>query len=653
MHYIDKKTINDFTDTIIEFPALQILDDNIKDNFKDLLGDFFNELYVNKMDSIKTYLQFRFDDNMTGQILRDYGIDPKLDSNINPIFKKEIVYFIERLFQKKGSVEILQYFNKIFESLFSAINFYRIIVVKQPVTKTNDDGTKTIDYRLSYALEPLYINDKNNTIKVLDQKVSMTGKFLMDLNQFKDFKVFPVNTNLVYMQFTSVEVNLNNTNVFETAVRAYALTDLNQRIIPFRNFYGKYFDVDAADLPHILFYLETYRMKLKNDKFDFSLNPNKAYLSLKMNKDNLYELNSFLYEYKNLKFHDRKEMNNFKRRWNSFKKSYYTTERLYHNYNELETFINDNYPEIIEIKNFFLTNDDAFIQFYIEMYLVVIANINIEDKYTNLYINSLFLSHITGESFLEHFFLPVYKVFQKYFFPIEMDFLAKIMQTFIVKDKFEGISYDQKIAMSFDTKAMSKRYLKPDLINLYLTVFKKNTRYSNDDIFTQVVSYSTDSVINKNKLFLLINSDIKDKVLFNKNIDLTINTFQLDNSKSNDKEFLTINTDNSDNLGYDKKLSLEIDVSQSSKQKLNEEINTDINTLSLSYVNYNEKKLSVIDRYDYTEKYDDLKTYLIFNDLIQTKASDLSNLNSYLTNTNFKYNRADDQIYFSVHNIFK
>ena len=648
MYFIDNQSINDFTDLIIDFPALQYMDDITKNNFKDILQQFFTEIYINKVDSIKKYLQFRIDDDIADYILKDYGVDPKIISNINPVFKKEIVYFIEKLFQKKGSVDVLQIFNKIFESLFSAINFYRIIVVKQPVTIDNDDGTKTVEYLLSYALEPLYINDSTNVLKNLDQKISLTGKFLMDLSQFKDFKVFPVNTNLVYMQFTSTEVNLDNMEVFSTAIKAYSLTALKGEIIPFRNFYNKYFDMEATDMVHVLFYLEQYRMKLKNPDFDFYFDSDKAYLLLLMDKDNLYELSSFLHEYKTLNMHDRKAMTDFKRRWKLFLKNYYTTTRIYHNFNELEQYIQDNYPEIIDIKNSYLNNDDAFVQFYIDMYLVVLSNVNIEDKYINLFINSLFLALITGESFIQYFFLPVYKIFQKYFFPIEMDFLAKIIQTIIVRDKFEALSYDQNISMDFDTKAMSKHYLKPDLINLYLVLSKQNDIKVSDEIMLDIICKRNENTIKNENIDLLISSDFSDNIDYNNDINILVKSFQNDKIIENLKENIitVINANQNDNLKLNKNIEITVDVSQLSKQKINESFNNLIETEKIDQLAYNEKNLNEIDRFNYTELYDKLDTYLIFEQLqVQTKTSNL-------TNSNFKYTREDDQLYFSIHQIF-
>ena len=646
MHFVDKNTIENYIDMILEFPALQTMDDITKENFKNILQQLFTELYINKIDEIKNYLHFRINDNIADQILKDYGIDPKIIANLNPVFKKQIVYFIERLFQKKGSIEVLQIFNQIFESLFSAINFYRIIVVKQPVEKINDDGTKTAEYLLSYALEPLYINDPTNVLDHLDQRVSLTGKFLMDLSQFKDFKVFPVNTNLVYMQFTSTEVNLDNLKVFSTAVKAYALTAIKDKSIPFRNFYGKYFDVMGQDIVHILFYLEQYRMKLKDPNFDFYLDPDKAYLTLVMSKDNLYELSSFLHEYKTLNMHDRKAMQDFKRRWNLFKKNYFTTTRLYHNFNELEQYIQDSYPEIIDIKNNYLTTDEAFVQFYIDMYLNILPNIDIEDEYINLFINSIFLSLITGESFIEHFFLPVYKIFQKYFFPIEMDFLAKIMQTLIIKDKFEAITYDHHVEMNFETTAMSKRYLKPDLVSVFLTINSENDKKISDSILTIITTKTKDQTIRMDENFIEINSIENDYLSFKRKIEILVESFQTDAKDLNEKIFTQVNSSQNDNLSYDKYITIEIDISQLSKQKINESINSIIDTNNNDSLNYNEKKSSIIDRFNYTQIYDNLDTYLTFELLnVQTKTSNL-------TNSNFKYTREDDQIYFSIHKIF-
>jgi len=627
MQFIDKNQLNEYTDFILNFPAFQDMDEISGENFKDIMQGYFKNLYVDKIKDVKDYLQFNINTNTTNQLLKDYGIDSNYINDLNPSFKNALIYFLERLFQKKGSIEVLQIFNKIFESLFSSINFYRIIIVKNSHTTTDSDGIKHVDYFLTYALEPLYINDKNRVIKFLDSKVSLTGKFLMDLTQYKNFKIFPANTNLVYMQFTSTEINLDNLKFFSTGVKAYALTVLKGETIPFRNFYNQYFDVESSDLAHIIFFIETYRKRLINSDFDFNLLKDKKYLSLIMDKDNIFELESFLHEYKNLNFHDRKVMNDFKRRWGIFTRNYFTTNRIYHNYKELKAFINDNYPEIITIISDFETDKD-YLQFYIDMYLNVLANIDIEDNYINLYINSLFLTVITGDAFIDNFFTPIYKIFQKYFFPIEMDFLAKIAQTFLVKDKFEGISYDQKISMSFDSKEMTKIFAKPDKIRVYILKDYKKQIYLNDKINVIVNTFQRDNIIKKDNIYLNINTDQRDNLNYGNHI------------------YTTTNANQRDNLNYGNHIYTLTDVSNVSKQKLNNKKSLLIDTKNDDNLSYNEKNQNEIDRYNYTSLYDDLKTYLIFENLqVDTKLRNL-------TNTEFKYDREDDQIYFSIHSIF-
>jgi hypothetical protein len=648
MHNLDDKFINEYTDMILEFPALQFADEITKENFKDILQHFFHELYIEKLDEIQKYLQFRITDRIAEQILRDYGIDPKIISNLNPVFKKAIAYFIERLFQKKGSIEVLQIFNQIFESLFSAINFYRIIVVKQPVKKSNPDGTESVEYLLSYALEPLYINDPSNVLQSFDSKVSLTGKFLMNLEQFKDFKVFPAPTNLIYLQFTSTEVNLDNLKVFETAIRAYALTRLKGDTIPFRNFYGKYFDVEASDLVHIIYYLEMCRKRLINPEFDFFLDEDKPYVSLIMGKENLNEIEKFLHEYKTLKMHDRRALTDFKRKWRLFEKNFVTTTRLYHNFDELEDYIQEYYPEIIDIKNAYLTCEDNYVQFYIDMYLVVLANVDIEDEYINLFINSIFLSIITGESFVQHFFLPVYKIFQKYFFPIEMDFMAKIVNTIIRRSKFDAIAYEKRISMDLSMNAMSKRYLKPDLIKIYTIQYAQDHENVNDKILMEVQNYINDKISKKEEIFIDISTPNKDTIFQNLSniISIIINSENKDSQKHDDNISVIVESLKKDNLSFNKYIEMTLLVSQSSKQKINDDIAFIVESEFKDNVQFGEKKSSEIDRFNYTQKYGDLKTYLIFeNAQAETKSSNL-------TNTAFKYTRADDQLYFSIHKIF-
>ena len=50
----------------------------------------------------------------------------------------------------------------------------------------------------------------------------------MRLEQYSDFKVFPVRTNLIYIQFTSIQANIDNHKTFNQIIQAYAFTKLSQ-----------------------------------------------------------------------------------------------------------------------------------------------------------------------------------------------------------------------------------------------------------------------------------------------------------------------------------------------------------------------------------------------------------------------------------------
>ena len=239
-----------------------------------------------------------------------------------------------------------------------------------------------------------------------------------------------------------------------------------------------------------------------------------------------------------------------------------------------------------------------------------------------------------------------------------MDFLADIIQSFIIRDKFEGISYDDSfVSMDFDVKAMTKRYTKVDKIKIYFLKYFKNKYITKDKINLIVnLSQNEKNAISSNHN-LFIYTDKQDKLkYFNEN---NINVYILEKNKVNLSRFITIdiNIDNDDKLSYDhyihhlimsfnNSLINQNNTNNLIKQKINDNANTSVNSSKIDDHSKNDKFSSKIDRYQYTQVYDKLSYYLIFLNLENgTKASNI-------TNQVFKNTKMDDQIYFDIHKLF-
>jgi len=646
MNFIDETLINQYTGAIIEAPALAKLNEISKENLQDVLKEFFKEVYLNRPKYVQNFMNYQADDEFINFIFKQYGIDKKYYEKLNPTFKKILVYFIERAYQVKGSLKSLNIFSEIFETIFGAINFYRIIVVKKPIERELN-GVIQKDYYLIYELDPLYINNKEAILETFDDKVSLTGKHLMTLEQYKDFKFFPVNTNLIYIQFTSARSNIDNNKTFNFIVRAYGLTMLNKYKFSVKNFNGLYFTLDGADFEVILQYAEITRMrKFYNKDFNFYYNPYRASYNLIMADEHLDTLEEFLHEYQTLNYANRSEMINFKRRWKLFLSNYLTAKYKYHTYEELREYLNKKYPELINLIDSFETEDE-FMNFYIEAYNLAISFIDLNDDILLLYINFIFLNLITGSQFIDNFFLPLYKLFQKYLFPIELDFLNKVTETLIIKDKFESVGTDETFKTSMYLKGfLSKRFQKPDIIKLIFTYKYKNLYklYDQNKILVKTLNHD------KLKYSKIIKMNLFSNLYDNKNIidnhELIINIKNNDSKETKESISTIINPTINESKIFDENQSIHVKINNFTKQKFDEINQSLINVSETDSQSFSEEKVINFQRFDYTKLIDSLGLYLTFY------KEQFRRLSAFEQNIYYKNTNQSDYLYFDFYDLF-
>ena len=642
MQFLTNTLINQYTDQIIEAPALAKLPDFNKEGFKTLLKKYFTEIYQNRPKYIENYFNYNPDDTFINTVLKQYGIEKRYYQNLNPSFKKILVYFIEKAYQNKGSLGTLNIFAEIFETIFSAINFYKIIVIKKEVVVDN-----VRQYFLSYSLQPLYINNKDALLTKFEDKVSLTGKHLMSLDQYSDYDVFPVNTNLIYIQFTSAQSNIDNNKTFNFIIRAYALTQLNLKTYKINNFNGMYFNLIGSDIETIVRYAEILRLRKNNPDFDFHYNPYKATISLVMAKEHISTLEDFLHEYQNIKYNDRKQLTDFRRRWNYFLRNYLTSQKDYLDFNSMENYLKEKYPDLVK----YLQNipEDGFIQFYIDFYNLSLGLVGFEDDYLIMYLNFIFLGVMTGEAFLENFFMPLYKLFQKYIFPIEMDFLNKITETFIIKDKFEGFSTTETFHTWMDLNGwMSKHWLRTDFVKVFYTKKHYDSNYTFDKHFIQVKSFRTEKINYKNNIHIKLFNRYFYQLKLSQKLFILINISKKDSVSAKDTKKIIINSNNSDIHIKNNDISIIVNKTEQTKQKSQDSKFTEVKTSNKDdySIKMDDSETINLNRYDYTTVIGDLDIYLTFY------KEQYRILSSYEQNSFYKMTNQTDEIYFNFYKIF-
>ena len=645
MYFIEPTNINEFNDLIISMPAMSNKNPELLNKLKNILYHYFEEVYLKNPENIKRFMNYEIDDTYLETFFENYSIDKKYLSKINTLFKKTLAYYLESLYQLKGSILVLEIFSKIFENIFQGINFYQIIVTRQEEIITQDDGTKLRQFSYKYELEPLIINNKDKILTEFNNKVSLTGKHLMTLEQYSDFKIFPIRTNLIYVQFTSIQANIDNDKTFNQIIQAYALTKLSNIFFELKNFYNLSFvNLNGVDLFHLLKFADLTRVRLNFPSFTFHYNDKLMY-NLIFSQDSLENIEEILYEYKKLDYKDRKATDNLYRKWKFLVKQYSTVKRLYHNYDEMQNYLIKNNSDLVNLILSFKTEEE-FIDFYINLYNQIINKIDQNDFYLILFINFIFLNLITNDAFIDNFFMPIYNLFQHYFFPIDMDFLNTLSEEFVIKDKFEsfGTSDDQKI--SIDLKGFMSKYLeRPDEIFVYFTTKINDNNKINDKVSVfPIVPYKFIVDLNDNQSLLIYNTQKENYYLNDKNTVIVNNNFT-DKNVFSDLNNVIVQVNSNDKQSFQDNESILINVSLTNEKQIDDNQSIYLDLKFSDQTKYNDDNNETINRANYLEL-NTLNNYLIFyNEQVRKESS-------FLDNFNYKYNNLNDYLYFNINNLF-
>ena len=479
MYFLNDKDVEKYAGAIIEAPALLKLKSLVRENFKEVLIEFMKETLVNRTGDIESYMNYQMSQEYSEVVFNQYGIDKKYHRDISLGIKKILVYYIEQLYQNKGSKTTLKIFGDLFENIFGSLNFYQIVVVKKKIIK---DGVE--QYYYSYGLTPLLINDKSQILTELSDKVSLTGKHLMSLEQYKEYSVFPVKTNMVYIHFIA-KPNIDTLKTFNFAVRAYSNTILATKKLEFNNAFNNLnLKIQGNELELILFSAEVLRMRLfggissYNPQFTSGIN-----FSVTFSQEHVDNIVEILHEYQEADYKDLKQIQNIKRKWNFLVNNYFKPILKFRNAQEVIDYLDAKYPDLIPLIQQFSTPEE-YIDFYLEMYNRVLYQIDLADDYLAMYLNFIFLNVISGEAFIDNFFMPVYKLFQRYFFPIEMDFLNKITDAYIIKSKLDSFGTAHDVHTKLTLKGfLSKYHGFPDKIKVIFN-FRINEKSTTTDKFS-------------------------------------------------------------------------------------------------------------------------------------------------------------------------
>lgn len=157
------------------------------------------------------------------------------------------------------------------EILLPGVNLTSSIQEDLSIFDSQKHGTKA----LVYKLKPVYIMDDKNVLETIDSDFS-TRKYFMRLEQFiqrktRDAKknIFPVNTNVLYIQYNSGENLFDTMKVYPDLVRMYAMTALQNETfyISIGNYSAR---IPLNDYMDILSYIKVEEISYKNPGYDFN-----------------------------------------------------------------------------------------------------------------------------------------------------------------------------------------------------------------------------------------------------------------------------------------------------------------------------------------------------------------------------------------------
>jgi len=592
---ITKNDIDDGLNLLMNVPQLKDL--NTNEEFKNIFSSLMEDVYLNQPVEVLENFRNNPSEKIIQSTFLNYGILPEYYEKLNPIIKRKLIYYLEILFQQKGSIDNLKIISELFVDFFKDINYYGISVNKLPYKLNGvaippgeldplDPENTQRQYILSYFLKPIIIS-KPELLKYFPNfKIDLTGKYLMKLEQFERFDVFPIDTNLLYIDFIDSSYLIHSDTYFINGALAYTYTKYQDLVIGFEedSYLNTLDNLQFIDLDSILQYFNlrfTRFSQMGRMELDPNINENLMEIDYKLtssigtslifSKDMLDTIELLLLEYKNLEGRDPKKVKDLSRRWQFILQSNYNDNKIFKNFQDLENFIIAKYPNFknlfdefennpgvyssIDIQNLLpdeiieVTKTD-YINFLMNFYINILNNLSGGDEFVELSINGIFQNILNSSIFIDYFFTPVFKLFVNYFMSGNMDYLVSSSAKVIIKDKFEAIFIESDVNIKTLCCFMDARYLPCNKISLKISSKYIQPRYE------ILINHSIWSTINKNnnieysnKLNLLLNTQLPDKYDY-KNRNNNYNTNIIINKQNSDNIDNMVNS-TADNQKYD------------------------------------------------------------------------------------------------------
>jgi hypothetical protein len=529
---INKTDLDAGLDLLMNVPQLRNI--NTNKEFKEIFMYLMEDSYIDRPTEILNHFKNEPNDKLTQTLFLNYGILPEYYEKLNPMIKRKLIYYLELLFQQKGSIDNLKIISELFTDFFKDINYYGISVNKLPYRLSGvaidpgavdplDAVSTERKYILSYYLKPIIIS-KPELLKYFPNfKIDLTGKYLMKLEQFQNYNIFPKDTNLLYIDFIDSSYLIHSDKYFIESSAAFTFTKHQDKITLFDNnaLLKMLNPLHFRDIDLILQYFNLKFIRyaqIGRKKLDPTNTEELMDIEYKLSKpigsslifDPMYldDLELLVIEYKNLKGRNGdniKKLKDLSRRFQFLLQSNYVDNNQIKSFKDLENFIDYKYPALHELFNSFeskpgtyssvnidnllpdelieVTKTD-YINFLMNLYIHILNDVSDGNEFVDLTINAIFQNILNSSIFIEFFFTPVFKLFINYFMPGNMDYIVASDARVIIHDKFEAIFMESEASCNIKVCELNARYLPCNKINIGVFMDTLTTYKIKDDVGT-------------------------------------------------------------------------------------------------------------------------------------------------------------------------
>jgi len=374
MKPIFEEDIGQMNCMVMQLP--QFADLKSRPNIRKTLDEFISSLYVEQPQELFDAINYKLSEKLQETFFVNYGIEKEYSSRIISHLKTNLAFDLEKLFQNKGSRTIFKLLANLMESIFHRINFYNIEVHKEIVGN---------DYQFKYKLKPIYITDESTLIEEPQINIEKTRKYLMELINFEDFTVWPMTTDLVYIQISVGTDLVNNFKTFLHGIRAYASSYLSRQTYIYKSTIDIEEEINAGDLELLVAFFRLNILKKENPDWEVDdMLINGTYLpffefSQEDDVCSFMENMAVLFrDYKNADYSNRQDMENLRRRWQKFLMIQFVDSSAapeticFNNIDELNEKIKSKYPRLYEdyFNDLALNDKSKICNFFIKIYSI-------------------------------------------------------------------------------------------------------------------------------------------------------------------------------------------------------------------------------------------------------------------------------------------